>query len=154
MSGHQRMGSIFWLIIGIYVAVASYRLGLGRLYKPGPGFMFFLSSLFLVILSTIDLVGNFRRPQIEKERKVESIWRGLRWHKVLVVLGSLVAYVYFLNALGFFLSTFFLMVFLYKAVDPTKWWVAVASSLITTLIAYAIFKVWLQVPFPAGILEF
>lgn len=155
MSGHQKLGSIFWLIIGIYVSVASYLLGLGRLHKPGPGFIFFLSGLFLIILSIIDLAGNcIKKPQTDQQKKAEPIWRGSRWPKVLLVLGALVAYVYCLNMVGFLLSTFLLMVFLYKAVDPTKWWVVVASSLITTLISYAIFKVWLQVPFPSGILEF
>jgi len=149
------MASIFWLFIGILVAVVSYRLGLGRLHKPGPGFIFFLSSLFLVALSMIDLAANFiGKPQTDREKNAASLWRGLRWHKVLLVLGGLVTYVYFLSVIGFPLSTLLLMVFLYKAVDPTKWWVAVVSSLITTLVSYGIFKVWLQVPFPAGSLDF
>jgi len=154
MTRHQRLGSIFWLVVGIYVAIASYQLGLGRLHKPGPGFIFFLSSLILIILGIIDLVGNLKRPKIEKEKKAEPIWRGFRWHKVLLVLGGIVAYIYFLNLLGFLLSTFLLMVFLYKAVEPTRWWVAILSSLITTVVSYGIFRVWLQVPFPPGILEF
>ena len=155
MNGHQRMGSIFWLIIGIYITIAAYRLGLGHLYKPGPGFIFFLAGLFLTFLSILDLLVNFvRKPEMDKNKEGVSIWRGFRWHKVLLVLGGLVVYVYLFNILGFFLCTFLLMFFLFKAVEPTKWWVAIASSLMTTLIAYALFKVWLKVPFPMGFLEF
>jgi len=155
MNRHQRMGSIFWLIIGIYVAIASYRLGLGRLHKPGPGFIFFLTSLILMILSIADLIVNFiKKPEIDKEKKEESIWRSLRWDKVLLVLGGLVVYVIFFNIIGFYLSTFLVMIFLFKAVEPTRWWIALASSLITLLFTYAIFDVWLQVPFPQGILGF
>jgi len=155
MNRHQRMGSIFWLIIGIYVVIAAYRLGLGRLYKPGPGFIFFLAGVLLTILSSIDLLGDFiRKPEMDKDKEGVSIWRGFRWHKVLLVLAGLIVYVILFNTLGFFLSTFLLMFFLFKAVEPTKWWIAIASSLITALISYALFKVWLKVPFPMGILEF
>jgi hypothetical protein len=105
-------------------------------------------------LSIIDLVGNLKRAKIEKEEKAVPIWRGLRWHKVLLVLGGVVAYTCFLDMLGFLISTFLLMVFLYKAVEPTRWWVAILSGLTTTLASYCIFKVWLEVPFPPGIFGF
>ena len=156
MNDHRRMASIFWIVVGVYISIAAYRLGLGRLHKPGPGFIFLISGLFLTILSIVDLAKNFiKSPKADnKEKEAESIWRGFRWHKVLLVLGGMVIYIYFLNMLGFLLSTFLLMFFLYKAVEPTRWWVAILSSLITTLVSYGLFKVWLRVPFPSGILEF
>ena len=155
MNNHQRMASIFWLIIGICVAIAACRLGLGRLHKPGPGFIFFITGLLLTLLSIIDLTGGFVKKQIQdKGKKEEWIWKGFRWEKVLLVLGGLVAYVYFFDKLGFLLSTFLLMVFLFKGVEPTRWWVAIGSSLVTTLISYGIFRVWLRVPFPPGIFDF
>ena len=32
------------------------------------------------------------------------------------------------------------MVFLYKVIEPTQWWIAIGSSLITIVLSYAIFK--------------
>jgi len=58
------------------------------------------------------------------------------------------------NVLGFYLSSFLLMVLLLKAVKPTRWWIAIMSGVIAVLISYALFKVWLDVPFPGGILGF
>jgi putative tricarboxylic transport membrane protein len=151
---YQIAPSIFWFIIGVFVAIYAYQLGLGRLYKPGPGFIFFLAGLLLTILSIIDIAGIFIGKYIPgKDEKEESVWLGFRWQKVLLVLGALSAYAYFFNMLGFLLSTFLLMVFLFKAVKPTRWWIAIVSSLVTTLLSYVIFKVWLMVPFPPGILS-
>jgi putative tricarboxylic transport membrane protein len=155
MKTHDRVGSIFWLMMGIYIAIHSYRLGLGHLHQPGPGFIFFLTALLLIILSAIELARTFiGKPKTYKEKKEVPIWIGLRWQKILLVLGGASAYVYFFNVAGFFLSTFLLMVFLFKGVEPTKWWIAIVSSLITTVLSYGIFKVWLEVPFPAGFLRF
>lgn len=155
MKVHQQIGSIFCLIIGLFTAIHAYRLGLGRLRHPGCGFIFFLAALFLIILSIIDLAGTFiGKPQTDKDKREPSIWRGFQWQKVLLVVGVLSAYIYFLSLVGFWVSTFLLMVFLFKGVEPTKWWIAIVSSLITVLLSYAIFKVWLEVEFPSGFLGF
>jgi len=152
---HRRVGCIFWLVIGVYTASHAYQLGLGHLRHPGPGFIFFLSALFLIILSATDLAGSFfGKPKMDKEKERQHIWRNVRWEKVLLVLGGVSVYIYFLNLAGFWVSTFLLMLFLYKVVEPTKWRIAIVSSLITILLSYGIFKVWLDVEFPIGILGF
>jgi putative tricarboxylic transport membrane protein len=152
---HYRIGSIFWLAVGMYTAVSAYQLGFGSFRRPGHGFIFFLASLFLIILSAIDLGGTFiRKPKTEKGKKEEPLWLGVRWGKTLLVLIGIVVYIFIFNFLGFLVSTFLLMVFLFKAVEPTKWWIAMVNSLITILIAYVVFNLWLQVPFPTGALGF
>lgn len=153
MKMHYWMGTLFWIMIGMYVAIHAYQLGLGRLRQPGPGLIFFLAALLLIFLGILDLVGTFiGRSKTEKEEG--SIWLGLRWQKVLLVFVVLLAYVYFLNVLGFVLSAFLLMVFLFKAIEPTKWRIAIVGSIITISISYSIFEIWLKVPFPRGFLGF
>jgi len=147
------MGSIFWIIIGIGAAINAYQLGLGRLHQPGPGFIFFIASSLLVIFGVIDLtVTLMGRAKTDKEK--EPVQLGPRWPKVLFILVVLSVYVYFFSILGFLLSTFLLLVFLFKAVEPTKWWIAIVGSVITILISYGIFEIWLMVPFPRGFLGF
>lgn len=138
--------------MGVFVAIHGNQLGLGRLREPGPGFIFFLSALVLVFLSTIDLAVTFFR-KANGENAEEPIL-GPRWKKVLLVTGILFAYIYLLNFLGFLLSTSLLLVCLFKAVEPIKWWIAIAVSLITILISYLLFDRWLMIPFPSGILGF
>jgi heme A synthase len=150
---YHLVGSIFWIIIGIGVTINAYKLGLGRLNEPGPGFIFFIASSLLVILGVIDLtVTLMGSAKTEKEK--EPVKFGVRWPKVLFILVALTVYVYFFSILGFFLSTFLLLLFLFKALEPTKWWIAIVASVITILISYGIFKICLMVPFPKGVLGF
>jgi hypothetical protein len=152
---HRRVGSVFWMAIGVYTAIQGYRLGLGRLSHPDRGFVFFLAALVLIIFGAIDLAGTFvKKPKLAKGAGENPLWRGFQWQRVLLVLGGLSAYTYFLNLGGFWLCTFLLMVFLFKGVESTKWWIAIASSLITTLLSFAVFKVWLGVEFPKGFLGY
>lgn len=147
--------SFFWLAVGIYVAISAYHFGLGRFRQPGPGFIFFLAALLLIILSIIDLGMTFiGKSKLDKDKKNESIWQDTQYKKVLSVLAGLSIYTYVFYFLGFLLSTFLLMIFLFKAVEPTKWWKSILGSLITILTSYIVFKLWLKVPFPAGILGF
>ena len=66
---HSRVGSLFWLAIGVYVAIHSYQLGLGHLNHPGPGFIFFLAALLLTILAAVDLAGTFIGKTRRKKTK-------------------------------------------------------------------------------------
>jgi hypothetical protein len=155
MKTHHRVGSIFWLAVGIYTAISAYRLGLGSFRQPGPGFIFFLMALLLTILSAIDLGTTFiGKSKGEKEKPDEPLWLGVRWQKVLLVLVGISVYIYVFNFLGFLFSTLLLMIFLFKAVEPTKWWVSILASVITILISYGVFNLWLKVPFPQGVLGF
>ena len=155
MKSHDRVGSIFWLVIGTLTTIYAYQFGLGSLDHPGPGFIFLLGGLCLIILSTIDFARTFiRKPETDKDKEMQLIWKNLQWQKVLLVLGSLLVYIYFLDVAGFWISTVLLMIILFKGVEFTKWWPAILASLITALISYVIFKVCLQVDFPKGFLGF
>ncbi len=152
---HHRVGSIFWLAVGVFVAIKAYLLGFGSFRQPGPGFIFFLMALLLTVLSAVDLGTTFiGKAKAGKEKPDEPLWLGVRWQKVLLLLVALSVYVYVFNFLGFLFSTFLLMIFLFRAVEPTKWWVSILASFITILVSYGVFGLWLKVPFPQGILEF
>ena len=154
MKTHDRVGSTFWFIIGLYIILTAYRLGIGSFHQPGPGFIFFLSGLLLTALSAVDLGRTFIRKAKPDADKRSPLWRGVRWRKVLLVLVGMSIYVFLFDFLGSLLSTFLLMFFLFKAVEPTRWSIAAIGSLITTLTCYALFQVWLKVPFPTGVLGF
>jgi hypothetical protein len=151
----ERYAALFWLAVGIVVAVHAFRLGLGHLHTPGPGFIFFLAAGLLIVLSAIHIGRTFAwSPGPEDAEKEARPWAGVRYGKILLVVCSVCAYIFVFNIAGFFLSTFFLMLLMFKAVEPTRWHVAILSSLLTTGAAFAVFKVWLGVPFPAGFLGF
>ena len=148
---HSRAASIFWFLVGLYTMVGGIQLGVGSPRQPGPGFIFLLAAALLVFLSLIDLGVTFSQKARSRQGG-ELLWSGFRWQKVLLVLLGISAYVFLFNILGFFVGSLLLMVFLFKAVEPTRWRTALIGSLSTILVAYAIFKIWLKVPFPTGIL--
>jgi hypothetical protein len=155
MKTQSRLASIFWILIGVYVAIHGYWLGLGHLHSPGPGFIFFLAAVLLIVLSATELLITFiENAAMGEEKREAPVWSGVHWQKILLVLIAVSAYVYFLNRAGFLVSTFLLMLFLFKAIEPTRWWIAIFSSIVTTTLSYAIFNRWLGVPFPGGVLGF
>ena len=149
----NRVGSIFWFLIGLCTAIEAIRLGIGSLRQPGPGFIFLLAALLLMVLSIVDLGRTFTGRGKNSPAR-EPLWSNVRWQKVLLVFLGISLYVGIFRFLGFFASTFLLMIFLFKAVEPTRWWTAVLGSLVTILIAHGIFSLWLKVPFPPGIVGF
>ncbi len=150
---YRKIGSVFWLLVAVYITASSYQLGLGNFHKPGPGRVFFLAALLLAIFSVVELAGSFIK-ETKGDKEDGLTWRHLQWQRIIFFIVSISAYIYFLNFLGFPVATFLLMSVLFKITESMKWWASVFASLITTLSSYVIFKIWLMVPFPSGFLGF
>jgi hypothetical protein len=58
-----------------------------------------------------------------------------------------------LKGLGFIVSTFLLLLFLFKGLEPQKWRVALVLAAATTAVCYVVFGVFLELQFPPGILQ-
>lgn len=153
IKAHHWFVKIFWLAIGVAVAIHAYQLGLGHFRRPGAGFIFFFAALFLVVLAVMDLAIAFIK-RTKTDNKEISIWLGVRWQRLILVLMALLSYAYFINILGFVLPTFLLMILLFKILEPTRWWIAIIASVMTTIISYVLFKILLDVSFPKGFIGF
>jgi hypothetical protein len=57
-----------------------------------------------------------------------------------------------LNILGFIVSTFCLVLALFRLGEARRWWILTGMSVIVTFLAYLIFGRLLHVYFPPGIL--
>jgi predicted neutral ceramidase superfamily lipid hydrolase len=57
------------------------------------------------------------------------------------------------KSLGFIVSTFFLLLFLFKGIEPQKWKTALVLSLVTMVVCYMVFGLFLELQFPSGILS-
>jgi len=71
------------------------------------------------------------------------------WMIVATVLVILIYAIAF-SHLGFFVSTFLLMFFLFKTIGGMKWKASLAGAILTSCCFYLVFKVWLKVQFPEG----
>lgn len=143
--------NLFWLIFSLLICVESYRLKLGAINKPGPGFFPFSAGLIMLILSLAALFQSIRKKSdVEKTTRQEPF----RWWNIVIILAAITAYAFSLEKIGFLINTFLFMCLLLKVVEPQTWKTAIIGGLITTIAANLIFNVIFRTQIPRGILGF
>jgi putative tricarboxylic transport membrane protein len=140
----------FGIALSILVMVLSYRLEIGGPRHPGPGFMPFYVSLLLLIVS----VGHLIACVMAKAERGEIVQGGgaqIALWKIPVVVISLTVYGLIMEDLGFLISTFILVLILFKTAGMRRWSFTLLSAILTVLITYVVFT-GLGLNFPKGIL--
>lgn len=148
----DRISGVFWLCFSCLVGIESYRLGLGTLHKPGPGFLFFWTSVFLGIMSLVVLVRTWVGEKSEQPK--ETLFRREHLLKIVLVLISVFLYAIFMERVGFIPVTLLLFLFLLGMIEKKGWVFTILVSMVVTACAYLIFEIWLKSQLPKGILEF
>lgn len=145
---------IIWLILGIGMCIESINLNLGKLNKPGPGFMPFLSGTFLSLLGLV-LILYFKGKGGENEKlKAKETVLTENCRKVILTLLTLFGYTFLLEILGFFLTSILFLFTLFEITQGKRWVVHFIFAGLTVFLSYVIFSMWLMVHFPKGILRF
>ena len=152
MGRTDRISGIFWLCFAVLVSIESSRLGLGTLHKPGPGFLFFWTSIFLGIMSLVVLMRAWSRKKIEISKGTIFVKQNIL--KIVLILLSLFLYAIFMETVGFILVTLLLFIFLLGMIEKKRWPFTVFVSIVVTACAYLIFETWLKSQLPRGFLEF
>ena len=152
MDKSDRASGLFWLTFSVFVSYASYRLGLGTLHQPGPGFLFFWTGIVTAILSLIVVLMSLKKPSPEGAQEL-LLGKG-RVAKIVLVLLSLFLYAFFMEWLGFLIVTLLFFIFLLGVIEKKRWLFSVLVSLIVTAISYLVFEMGLQSQLPKGLLEF
>ena len=146
------ISALVWLVMAIAICLGSVRLSLGKFHQPGPGFFAFISGAILGLLSLVVFLQSFKKQSWD-ERKV--FWpnprRGLKMTYVVI---ALILYAIGMNYLGFSFSTLLFLGFLLRGIDPQRWRVVFAWSILGTITCWGIFKYWLDVQLPGGIVGF
>jgi putative tricarboxylic transport membrane protein len=141
------IGGGFWLVFALLVMTESVRLGLGSIGTPGAGLFPFLTALLLAALALLMVVEN-----LNKSKGGTPVWAGeTNWMNLLSVLVSMLVYGLAINHVGFSITTFFFLLFLFKKIDPLSWSASLIGSLITVGVRYLIFNTWLQCQLPEGV---
>jgi putative tricarboxylic transport membrane protein len=150
--------ALVWIILGIGMCIGSVKLKLGDFHTPGPGFLPFLSGALLGIFGLILTFSvAFEKPEEEAGAPYEGIRAKWDWKKLLnplLTLLSLFAYLVLLEPLGFLLTTFICLFFLFKLSERKKWLMPLTLSISTSILSYLLFSVWLQCQFPKGVIKF
>ncbi|HSR11379.1 MAG TPA: tripartite tricarboxylate transporter TctB family protein [Thermodesulfobacteriota bacterium] len=152
MERFDKIGSAVCLVIAAVAVWQSSIIPMGRISKPGPGFLPFYVGIILALLSAVLWVDAATRKASAAPARFLS-GEG-KWQYVILAGAALLAYTAAMETLGFRISTFILLVFLFRVVGRQKWWVVLAGSILVTSAAHLLFKVSLKVQLPAGLLRF
>ncbi len=147
----DRFSGFFWVILSLVIAFHSYRLGVGSVSDPGPGFIFFYAALFITLMAMLLLVGSWTKKEGEAEA---GVFENVHWVKVLLPFAYILLYALILEKVGFMISTFLLIFLLLKTIEAKRWSVAVFVGIVASLGTYAMFELWLRVRLPKGIIGF
>ena len=143
--------NLFWILFSLFVCVESYRLRLGSIHTPGPGFFPFSAGFVMVLLSLAALFQSIKKKNnLEKKPRQEP----LRWWNIVIILAAITVYAFCLEKVGFLITTFLFMCLLLKVVEPQTWKTAILGGLITAVAANLIFNVIFKAQIPSGILGF
>lgn len=150
MKAYDRISSIIFLIIAVIVIWQSAIIPMGRISKPGPGFLPFWVGIILAGLSAYLWVQSARHksPLV----KIPFLSGEGRWQDVLWTAGFLLGFTFLVEILGFVITTLLFLFLIFRLVGKQKWWIVLTGTILVTLSVYVIFKVCLQVQLPVGLL--
>ena len=140
--------SLFWIGLGIFVMIFSYHLGLGRLNNPGSGLTSFLLGLILVLLSLYSLIISLCKKAGDEGPPKEGRSQA-SYGKIALVLVALFTYSFILEKLGFVMTTWIFLFFLFRSMG-NRWITTLIASTSTVLATYFVFT-FFGVRFPPGI---
>ncbi len=127
-----------WLSLSVFLGINSILLDLGTLTSPGPGLMPFVLALFLFLLSLVMLVNA---TLLQKEKTEQRFDLGIR---AFYASSLIVGYVFIFKKVGFLISTFLLMTFLFRSMGTKRWILALGEASLAAFLSYLFFGVILK----------
>ena len=149
MKSKEFIGGAFWLLVALVIIWQALDLKLGNYRTPGPGFIplgvgLGMASLSLVIMARATLFASGPGLAVRVS--------GNAFKKLGLVLGALLLYALFFMFLGFPLTTFLLLLLLFKGGEPRMWVKPAVMAAGATVFTYFLFRVLLSCELPRGIL--
>jgi len=139
---------LFLFGMGAFVISWSYPLGTFRM--PGGGFFPLIASILLMALAGILMILSFSKKNQQTTRETPFFPEKESPKRIVFGFLSLIGYRYLLPVLGFTFATGFFVLFLALFLGNYKWKFSVVFSILTAVIAYYLFQVWLQIPLPVS----
>jgi putative tricarboxylic transport membrane protein len=148
----DQFAAVFWFVVGVAVTVSSFFYSVGSPSEPGPGFITFLAGGALTVLSLVLFIAAARtRTPFQGLRQ---LWTGLETQKVAYILGLLVVYTFLIGPIGFLITTFLLLLLLFRIQRTYSLKGVLFLSATTTILAFIIFDQGLGVQLPRGFMGY
>jgi hypothetical protein len=141
----QLITGLLLLALGVGVCARAIGLNIGTATNPGPGFFPFLGGLALAVLAALLAIRGWR-ARGQSGKLAGSLWRPL------ALVGGLIAYTALLDIAGFPVATAALCILVLFVLDTRNWLAIAGASVLLAALSYLVFKIWLGVDLPPGIL--
>ena len=141
------------MVFGCLFATDAWQQGLVKRGVPGPGFLPFICGIVLIGLSLMVLIpalGSGKNQKMEEGGQERFFPEKQSGRRLFLALAAPVLYAIFLPYLGFLISTFVFMFFMFRLMEPQKWYWVFLLSFSTAILAHLLFGA-LEVQHPRGI---
>jgi putative tricarboxylic transport membrane protein len=152
---HRRdiISGLFFLIVGVFFIINAGCLDLGTFSDPGPGLIPLIPGILLSVLSAVLVFKSYKSMKFQRQTggRAAGPAGSLKWPPVVIItLSTMLVFALVLESLGFVVSSFLMMLFLFKFIGNNTWIRSVLGAVLSVGSCYLIFEVWLSVQFPMG----
>ena len=154
MKNRDRVSGIILFLLGLGVCWKSLTYPLGDLRRPGGGLFPLIASIFLMGLSAIITAQAFFNKDSEMAVRAPFFPEKEAPKRIFFGFAALLGYRYLMPVIGFAPATGFFIFVLSKFLGKHSWKASLFFSLVTALVAYYLFEVWLKIPMPRTMMRY
>jgi putative tricarboxylic transport membrane protein len=154
-------GSFVLILFSLTFLIYTTRYPLETWESPGPAAFPLILGGVLLILASWQMIRALLAPKpaqpaggkaSAKKALKEFLHDNAGEAKVLALTIMLILYILLMQWLGFFVSTFLLVVFTSRLMETGEWGRPIALAAGVGLFCYLLFEVWIKLSFPRGLL--
>ncbi len=139
----DRIGGLFFLLVGICFFSFAIQLPVGKFNQPGPAIFPLVLSLLLSIIGVLIFFASKGKGKIES-KDVEN------WAKPVTIILLTLAFIIFMGRLGYLITSFLYLFCLFFLVSRFKWFFSVGLSVILAVASWFFFGKILGIFLPLG----
>ncbi len=144
----EYVGSLSIAVISFLACGGAWKLGVGQVGSPGPGFFPLVLGGAAGVLSLVTLAGQLWKGRTLTPAPRAAMAGGII--KVAYILAALIVYGLLLERIGYVLTTVVIFGFLLRLVSTQKWRFVVGGAVVVALASFILFAWALGVSLPKG----
>lgn len=149
MRRYDLISSLVFLVCGVFIAISALRIHIGTIGDPGPGLFPLITGILMGVIAGGMFIKSYLQSASAGQEPLGADKK--LWHnKSVTTVVIMFLYAIAIDWLGFLTVTLVGLFILYKAVGNLSLKVSLGGAIVTAVIAYLLFKVWLNVQLPAG----
>ncbi len=142
------IGGIVLFLFGGVTTLFSLKMPIGTFRVAGSGMFPLCLGILLMMLSALYLLSLYFKEKPSEKNPASELSEPNK--QTILFLGTMVLTTLFLNGLGYPLSSFLLLLFLFRILGLKRWAHNALLSFITAVASYLLFVQWLKIPLPKG----